>query len=387
MRERACDCLKLLSLDCRTGMLNRLLRILVLVLITIIQAQQSSAQTRFRLIETIAGNGLEKPFQEKGRATEIALTNPFGVQPESDGSLIIASYDQHVVYRLEPAFTRLERIAGTGERGFQKGSNLPSTSVPLNQPHEIQIDQAGNILIADTMNHRIGMITQGSRRWENIAGTGEPGFSGDGGPADKAQFNQAYSIAVDGNDLFLADLKSHRIRHIDLSTRIVQTICGTGEKRLPTDGGRAIDQPLAGPRSLAVDEDNLWIVLREGNSVWRYDRSDLRLYHVAGTGKKGFTGDGGDARQCTFAGPKGITVEPDVALYIADTENHAIRTIDLRSGTISTLVGANGKRGFNGDGDELAQRSLNRPHGVCLLPNGSLLIGDSENHRLRIVRR
>lgn len=359
----------------------------MLAVICVDSLSRASAQPRFRRISTIAGNGQETPFREKGRALEIAVTNPFGVQPTADGSLIVASFDQHVVYRLEANYTRLERIAGTGQRGFLLGENRPPTTVPMSQPHEIQVDDEGNILVADTMNHRIGMINQRTGKWLHVAGTGEAGFSGDKGPAEKAEFNQAYSIAIDGDELFVADLKNHRIRRIDMSTGIVNTICGTGEKKLPQDGGIALEQPLAGPRSLAVDADNLWIVLREGNSVWRYDRADLRLYHVAGTGKKGFTGDGGDAKNCTFRGPKGIAVDPEIALYVADTENHAIRLIDLRSKTVTTLVGASGKPGFNGDGNELSKRMLNRPHGVCLLKDGSLLVGDSENHRLRIITR
>ncbi|HBE70538.1 MAG TPA: hypothetical protein DDW52_20525, partial [Planctomycetaceae bacterium] len=164
----------------------------------------------------------------------------------------------------------------------------------------------------------------------------------------------------------------------------VQTICGDGRQALPGEGEVAKTQPLAGPRSLAVDKENLWIVLREGNSVWRIDRSTMRIHRVAGTGKKGYSGDGQRALDATFRGPKGIAVDPGVAVYVADTENHAIRRIDLNSGIVTTTVGT-GEAGFNGDGDELAKRKLNRPHGVCLLPTGELLIGDSENHRVRML--
>ena len=347
-------------------------------------AQESS--TSFKTIATIAGNGSGDAPVRKGRATQLPLSNPFGVQPESDGSLVVVSYDRHVLHRLEPTYTRMEWIAGSGERGLSgRDGELPD-KVDMNQPHEIQIDAQGNIYVADTMNHRVGMIDRVTGRWKNIAGTGEPGFGGDDGPATQAAINQAYSIALDAPLLFLADLKNHRVRQINLETGVISTICGTGEKALPKDGGLAIEQPLAGPRSLAVDQENLWIVLREGNSVWRIDRADGRLYHVAGTGKKGFTGDGGSALQATFAGPKGIAVDPGVAVYVADTENHAIRCVDLITKKITTIVG-DGSAGFNGDGDELVKRRLNRPHGVCLLPSGELLIGDSENHRLRILRR
>ncbi|MEM7473669.1 MAG: hypothetical protein AAF483_01615, partial [Planctomycetota bacterium] len=278
-------------------------------------------------------------------------------------------------------------IAGTRTAGLGgRAGDLPGT-VLLNQPHEIQVDEAGNILIADTRNHRVGMIAADTGRWMPVAGSGKEGFSGDGNDSLEAKMNQAYSIAVDGNLLFIADLKNHRIREVDRERGIIRTICGTGEKKIPSDGAIALESPLAGPRSLAVDSDNLWIVLREGNSVWRIDRKRKTIHHVAGTGKKGFTGDGGVASNATFAGPKGIAVDPGVALYVADTENHAIRRIDLSSGKIATVMGALGKKGFDGDGDEVQKRLLARPHGVCLLPNGNLLVGDSENHRVRMLEK
>lgn len=339
----------------------------------------------FRKITTIAGNGKTGQPVQKGRALDVPLSNPFGIQPESDGSLIIASYDQHVIYRLDPTYRRLERIAGNGTKGFSgKDGDLP-LQVAMNQPHEVQVDADGNIFIADTMNHRVGMIEADTGRWKTVAGSGQPGFSGDGGPAKEAELKQAYSIIVDGQDLFIADLQNQRIRKVRLRNGVIETLCGNGTKEMPTHGGAAISQPLAGPRSLAADPDNLWIVLREGNSVWRIDRNDGRIYHVAGTGEKGFSGDGGPAKKATFAGPKGITVDPGVALYIADTENHAIRRVDLENGLISTVIGKSGKPGFDGDGDEIQNRQLSRPHGVCLLPGGELLIGDSENHRVRML--
>ncbi|MFK7735513.1 MAG: hypothetical protein AB8B50_05785 [Pirellulaceae bacterium] len=350
------------------------------------RAQPSPADSdSFRRITTIAGNGKQAPVMEKGRALSTALSNPFGVQMERDGSLIIVSFDTHVLYRLEPDFRKLERILGTGAAGNAGVAGSQVERVELNSPHEIQIGANGDIYVADTFNHRVGKIAAATGRWLPVAGDGKQGFSGDGDRAVRAQFDQAYSIALDGDELFIADLQNHRIRRVDLESGMISTVAGTGEKAMPQDGGLAIDQPLAGPRSLAIDDESLWIVLREGNSVWRFDRVQKKLLHVAGTGQKGFSGDGGDAKLATFAGPKGIAVDPDRALYIADTENHAIRRIDLQDGLISTIVGKSGKAGFNGDGDQVAERQLARPHGVFLLPSGELLIGDSENHRLRLL--
>jgi DNA-binding beta-propeller fold protein YncE len=257
----------------------------------------------------------------------------------------------------------------------------------MNQPHEVQVDAQGNIYVADTKNHRVGMIEAVTGRWQTVAGTGQSGFSGDGSHASSAKLDLVFSIAIDNSDLFIADLGNQRVRKLNLQLGQIDTICGTGEKKLPTHGGRAAAQPLAGPRSLAAEPSNVWIVLREGNSVWRLDRRDQRIYHVAGSGEPGFSGDGGDARLAQLNGPKGIAVDPGEAIYIADTENHAIRRVDLSSGRISTLVGSSdGASGFNGDGDQLATRLLNHPHSVCLLDSGELVVGDSGNHRVRLLR-
>ena len=348
-------------------------------------APGQSEEADFMEIATIAGNGSTGPPSPQGTALEVSISNPFGVQPEADGSLILASLDQHVVYRLDPTYQQIQVIAGTGKAGLSGADGDNPTQVSLDQPHEVQVDSTGNIYIADTRNHRVGMIDARTGRWKNIAGTGAKGFSGDRGPAAQATLNQAYSIAVDQHELFIADLGNHRIRRVDLRSGTIDTVCGTGKNALPTDGEPAVEQPLADPRSIAADKDNLWIVLRGGNSVWRMNRSNGRIYHVAGTGDQGSTGDGGDAIKATFRGPKGIAVDPDVAVYIADTENHAIRRIDLATGKIKSIVGVIGTPGYNGDGDQVDTRLLRRPHGVCRLPSGILLIGDSEIHRLRIV--
>ncbi len=359
----------------------------LICLLVLQSAKAEGPSNQFRKITTIAGSGKTGDVVVKARADQVPLSNPFGIQVESDGSLIIASWDQHVIYRLEPSYRSIEVILGSGGKTESQGraGDLPH-KVQLNQPHEVQVASNGDIYVADTTNHRVVKLDGQTGRFDIVAGTGEGGFSGDGSEARRAQFDQAYSIALDGNDLFVADLGNHRIRLVELDAGTVTTICGTGKKELPEDGKLAKSQPLAGPRSLAVDSENLWIVLREGNSVWRLDRSTLRIHHVAGTGQKGFSGDGGAAKEATFRGPKGIAVDPGEAVFVADTENHAIRRIDLRSGKIATIVGT-GKGGFNGDGDELGKRMLKRPHGVCLLPTGELLIGDSENHRVRMLVR
>ena len=131
---------------------------------------------------------------------------------------------------------------------------------------------------------------------------------------------------------------------------------------------------MIGPRALFVDGNTLWIALREGHSVWRMDLTTGMLKHVAGTGKRGFTGDGGPAKEATFDGPKGIAIGPDKCIYVADTENHAIRKIDLAAGMISTVAGSGPQhKGGTGDGGPATAATMDRPHGICLGPDGAAL--------------
>jgi streptogramin lyase len=216
-----------------------------------------------------------------------------------------------------------------------------------------------------------------------VAGSGQPGFSGDGGPAIQAQLRQPHSIALapDGG-LLICDIGNNRIRRVDLKTGIITTFAGTGEKKATPDGSPLEGTPLNGPRALDVDRHgNLWLVLREGNAIYRIDPAARKIHHVGGTGEKGFTGDGADARLARFNGPKGISWSP-AGIYIADTENHVIRRLNEKTGVITTVVGT-GTRGDGPDGHDPLKCQLARPHGILAAANGDVYIDDSENHRLR----
>jgi sugar lactone lactonase YvrE len=129
---------------------------------------------------------------------------------------------------------------------------------------------------------------------------------------------------------------------------------------------------------------NVYLALRDGNTVYRIDAADNHIHRVAGTGQRGYSGDGGPARSARLSGPKGLAWAPDNSLYIADTENNAIRRVDLKTAIISTVAGA-GDRGDGPDGDPLKCK-LARPHGVCAGRRGAIFIADSENHRIRMLR-
>jgi DNA-binding beta-propeller fold protein YncE len=245
----------------------------------------------------------------------------------------------------------------------------------LSEPYEVRFDQDGNMYFVEMQNHIVRRVDAKTETISTVAGSGQRGFRGDGGPAVECQFNQPHSIALDGKGaIYVADIGNHRIRRVDLATGIVETIAGNAERRLPQDGQLARGNPILGPRALCIDGDTLWIALREGNSVWRLTLSDGVLHHVAGTGEAGFSGDDGPAREATFNGPKGIAVGPHNGLFVADTENHVIRRIDPRLGTISTVAGRR------------QHLRLNRPHGICVGRDGTLYIGDTLNHFVRRVQ-
>jgi len=337
-------------------------------------------------ITTIAGTGKEPDGGDSGPALETNVGNPFGVEVGPDGALYITEVSNHRVRRLDFKTGQLTTVAGSGRKGYS-GDGGPATKAELFEPYEVRFDADGNMYFVEMRGAVVRRVDAKTGVITTIAGTGKVGYSGDGGPATQATFRQPHSIALDGRGgLYIADIGNHRIRKVDLKTGIVDTIAGTGERKLPKSGTAAKGQPIYGPRALFIDGDTMWIALREGNTIWRMNLNDGIIHHVAGTGAKGFTGDGGPAAKATMNGPKGIAVGPNDKVYVVDTENQAIRVIDPKAGTIDTIAGVGPKgRGYNGDNQPATKAHLDRPHGICVGPDGAVYIGDSENHRVRKV--
>ena len=337
-------------------------------------------------IDTVAGTGQDSDNGAAGQASKINVGQPFGVELGPDGALYVTEVGHHRVRRIDLKTGRLTTVAGTGTKGYS-GDGGPAQAAQLNEPYEVRFDAAGNMFFVEMQNHLVRKVAAGTGRITTVAGTGKKGFSGDGGPAVEATFNVPHSIALDGRGgLYIADIGNHRIRRVDLMTGLVDTVAGTGERVLPRDGQTARGKPLLGPRALFVQGNTLWIALREGHSIWRMELGPGVLRHVAGTGAKGYSGDGGSAREATFNGPKGIAVGPAGKVYVVDTENQAIREINLRSGKIATVAGQGPEfRGGAGDGGSATKAELDRPHGICVSSKGVIFIGDTVNHRVRRV--
>jgi len=312
------------------------------------------------------------------------VSNPYGLAIWPDGALYFCDLDNQRIRRFDFATRRTSTVAGNGEKAYL-GDGGAAVDAALSMPHEIQFDAQGHLYIVERDNHVLRRVDARTGVISTFAGTGKPGFAGDGGPAEKAMLRSPHSVAVDarGRRLLICDIGNLRIRQVDLATGVIETFAGTGERGMTPDGASLAGTPLDGPRSIAVDAaGDLYVALREGNTIFRVDAPSRTLHHVAGTGEKGYSGDGGPARRATFAGPKGLAWWRD-ALFVADTENHAIRRIDLRSGIVTTVLGT-GQRGDGPETDPL-RCALARPHGVLVDARGVLYVGDSEAHRIRVV--
>jgi streptogramin lyase len=315
--------------------------------------------------------------------SDTQTSNPYGLTTGPDGALYFCDLDNQRVRRLDVSSKRVTTIAGNGQKGYS-GDGGPATAASLNMPHELRFDASGNMYIAERDNHVIRKVTPGGII-STVAGVGKPGFSGDGGPGAAAELRQPHSIVLDRDgSLLICDIGNQRIRRLRLDTGVIDTYAGTGEAKPTPEGAAVSGAPLNGPRTMALAPNgDLYLALREGNTILRIDRRTETFHRVAGTGEQGYSGDGAPALAATLRGPKGLSLAPDGRLFVADTENHAIRVIDPRTSIITTVLGT----GERGDGPETDPRMcrLSRPHGV-FFGNDTLYVTSSEAHRILAVR-
>ncbi len=333
---------------------------------------------------TVAGNGNDGPLEASGTAVSLAVAQPFGLTIGPDGALYVCEVGQHVIRRIDLESGESRVVAGSGHKGWS-GDGGAALAASLNEPYEVRFDSRGNMIFVEMQNHLVRRVDVKTGLISTIAGTGRPGFSGDGGPAIKALLKQPHSIALDKQDrLYICDIGNHRVRIVNPSTGMIDTFAGTGQKAATPDGASLRGTPLNGPRALDFDgENSLFLALREGNALYRIDLEEQTLHHLAGNGRSGYRGDGGPAVQAELSGPKGVAVSREGDVYFADTESHTIRVWRKSSGTIETVIG-DGQRGDGPDGSPGRCR-MDRPHGVFISRDGRLFVGDSNNHRVRML--
>jgi len=304
---------------------------------------------------------------------EPRLTEPFGVAFGPGGTPYVVEMvtGNRVLEVRSPG--KLIRLAGRQEPG-DLGDGGPALDAQFRGPHGIVALANGDLLIADTWNGRIRRIDTASGRISSL-----PGYAV---AAELARTAGPYSISLDpaGQRVVVADLR--RVQVISLATGICEVVAGNGEKGVPVDGARAKDAPLVDPRAAAYDrQGNLYILERKGHALRVVDPEGRIRTVVNRAGKQGAGGDDGDAREAMLNGPKHLCIDRDDSVIIADAENDLIRRYVPATGRIHRVAGT-GRRGAAGVGGSPLACELNRPHGVTLHPDGSLIIVDSYNHRL-----
>jgi sugar lactone lactonase YvrE len=333
------------------------------------------------VITTVVGNGESASLGDGGLAVDAAIRYPFDLVVDGDGNLYVL--ENRRVRKVDPS-GRITTVVGppaAAAGGDLTEANLLELSGNTNA---LAIDEEGNLYVGggDGDHYTVNRISP-SGAVTRVAGTGQPGFSGDGGPAIDAELGWVYDLAVDPSGaLYIADNENHRIRMVD-TNGVITTIAGTGEQGWSGDGGPAAEARLDRPTGLALDANgNLYFTVRPG-IVRRIDAVSGVITTVAGSGKVGYNGDGGPATDARMNAPEHVAVAEDGTIYIEDTGNNCIRTVDT-SGIITTVVGMRG-RGFQGDGDPAATARLSEPSGMLLTPDGVLYIADSGNNRVRRV--
>ena len=360
------------------------MRLMIMLVFILPQAAPGTVAEpgRSARIELMVGGGTGGDGAPAGQAK---ITSPFGVGFDGAGRLFFVEMLGHRVRTIGPDGL-VTTLAGTGQAG-NGGDQGPAARAQVNGPHSLAVATNGDIYIADTWNNRVRKIDARSGQIQNVAGTGRKGFSGDGGPAARAEFGGVYCLAFDeeGQTLDLADLDNRRVRRVDLKTGIVTTVAGNGKKGVPADGDDARSAPLVDPRAVARDSrGNLYILERGGHALRVVDRAG-KIRTVAGTGKAGDAGDDGVARRATLNGPKHLCVDAAGNVLIADTENHRVRIYRPEKGTIHAVAGT-GRKGTKGLGGIAVEAELDQPHGVTVGPGGIIYICDSSNDRiLKIV--
>jgi streptogramin lyase len=342
------------------------------------------------VIDTVAGTGEAGYAGDGGPAVKARLNQPFHCNLDADGNLYIAEAFNHCIRKVNLKTGIISTIAGTGAKGYD-GDGGPATKAKMNEPYAVAVDSNGDQYIVDRLNAVIRKVDGKSGLITTVAGNGKLGYSGDGGKATEAMLREPNDCCLDGKGgLLIADVSDWRIRRLDLKTGVITTFAGTGRPKEKVDrarigdGGPAAKAVLVGARAVCVDgKGNTYICEREGNAIRRVDPEGT-ITTFAGTGSAGYDGDGGMAAKAQFRGPKGLRCDRNGHVFVADTENHAIRRVDAKTLVVTTVAG--GKQGAGGDGAVATRAGLDRPHGCVLNAQGVLFIADSSNHRVRRVK-
>jgi sugar lactone lactonase YvrE len=358
---------------------------------------------------TFAGTGEPAFNGDRIDRRQSALYWPMDLEFSPDGRPYVLDWQNHRVRRVNGDDT-FETVIGTDEVGDGPTVNpnserlapgVPGISVNLNHPTDVVFAPDGTLFLAAWHNHKIRKLDPATGLCDVTCGAG-PGYAppGDDVPAATALMNQPKALAIDpaSGALYLVDARNLRVRRIGTDqAATIETVAGTGARGADGDGGSPLaatfsfqvpgdDNPEPGG-GLAIDaQGRLYVVDTLNQRIRRIDFTQDLIETVAGNGTAGFSGDGGPATAASLNFPRDAEIGPDGRLYIADTDNHRVRAVDLATGVITTVAG-NGNPGFFGDGAPAANAMLHRPFGIAFDAAGSLYIADTFNNRIRKVQK
>ena len=398
------------------------------------------------IITTVAGNGSGDYSGDGGQATLASLKKPGGVFVDSFGNIYIADTDNHRIRKVDGETGIITTVAGNGSGDYSGDGDL-ATLASLKKPGTVCLDKLGNLLIADTENSRIRKVSVTTKDISTAAGSGIEGYSGDYGlavyaslkkpggvctyesPAPTylyiadpsnyqirkvdlkegfltsaagtiwsgyngdnilatfARLNYPFGVHLDASgNLFIADTYNHRIRKVNAKTGIITTVAGTGSKGFFGDGGPATSARLRYPFSLYVDSaGNIYIMDTYNYRVRKVDAQTQIITTVVGDGSAKFQGDGSLATDASIMKSYDVAVDKEGNLYIADTHSHCIRKVDATTGIIDTVVGQGTQAGFSGDGGLATDALLDTPTGVYVDISGNIYVADTKNDVVRKV--
>ncbi len=314
------------------------------------------------------------------QATALPLILPSAIAYDAQGNLYIAETGSNTIRKVDTAGL-ITTIAGTGTQGFS-GDNGPATAAQLDSPQGLALDASNHLYIADTHNHRIRKLDLTTGLITTIAGA-TAGFSGDNGLATAAQLDLPTALAVDANNLYIADTQNYRVRKIAIATGLITTVAGNGIQGFSGDGGLPPPPPSTRPPVLlSMPLGNLYIADTHNHRIRKIAAATGIITTIAGTGAEAFAGDNAAATAAALALPHGLSIDAAGNLYIADTENHRIRRIDAVTGAITTVAG-NGTQSFSGDDGAATLAALDSPRATAISPAGLPTLADTANQRVR----
>lgn len=339
------------------------------------------------IITTLAGGGAPADGLGDGAlATDARLNEPVGLGLDSAGNLFIADRENHRIRRVDIQTGVITTVAGDGVEAFS-GDGGPASAASLAGPTGLDFDREGNLLVADSRNSRVRRIDASSWIIETVAGNGDFNFAGDGGPAVDAVLDDPRGIVADAaGNLVIADSGNNRVRKVDGRTGIITTLAGNGEISVLNDNGPATTANLTFPEAVAFDAQGNLLIADNGNfRVRRVDMDQVITTFAGGGSPADSLGDGGPATEAEFCTLYGIAADDQGNLFVADGFDHLVRRIDAQTQIITSVAGTPKQEGFSGDGGPATSAMLNQPRGVAVDGDGNLYIADSANHRIRKV--